>query len=338
MRRLVVLPILLLLAGAAWSLDLTSYGLRTVSTATEGSRTVTTFQDSQGRSLVVSTLVDPPKEVTDRIFQLDRIVYGWRNIATSSIRMTVTDALIEATVTPSKVVVKGGDLLPYIPAGLFLTSTDTVAYDFRVTKDNLFLKIRGPYTNEDEMEAKMASAIADPNGFLLQSDPSYLIGRLEQAEGRIAVLEHAVQMLTQTLDDRMTSVNQAIDQANQASQAMADKQSALESAFASKSAEVDQKDADLSAAIDQANKDLAAQDQAISAALDIVRSATMTNQNVSWFVKHRLPQDGVAKVVELKKATPGMTRADVAKELKAAGIKMSDQEIRLVLEYYFNEF
>ena len=338
MRRLVVLPILLLLACVAWSLDLTSYGLKTVSTATEGSRTVTTFQDSQGRPLLVSTLVDPPKEVTDRIFQLDRIVYGWRNISTTSVRMTVTDALIEATVTPSKVVVKGTDLLPYVPAGLFLTSTDTVAYDFRVTKDNLFLKIRGPYTNEDEMEGKMASAIADPTAFLLQSDPSYLIGRLEQAEGRIAVLEHAVQVLTQTLDDRTASINQA-------NQQVVDKEAALESAFASKAAELDQKDAeldqkdaDMTAAIDKADKDLAAQDQVISGALDIVRSATMTNQNVSWFVKHQLPQDGVAKVLELKKATPAMTRADVAKELKTAGIKMSDQEIRLVFEYYFNEF
>ena len=214
MRRLVVLPILLLLACAAWSLDLTSYGLKTVSTGTEGSRTVTTLQDSQGRTLVVSTLVDPPKEVTDRMVQLDRIIYGWKNITTSSVRMTITDALIEATVTPSKVMVKGTDLLPYVPAGLFLTSTDTVAYDFRVTKDNLFLKIRGPYVNEDEMEGKMASAVSDPTAFLLQSDPSYLISRLEAAEGRITVLEHTVQMLQQTLDDRTSAVTQADQEAD----------------------------------------------------------------------------------------------------------------------------
>lgn len=327
MRRIVVLPILLLLASAAWALDLSGYGLKTVSTTTEGGRTVTTFQDAAGRGLSVSFLTEPSKEVTDRISQLKNLFYGWKNIGISSLRMTITDALIEATIIPSRVVAKGSDLLQYVPGGIFFTSTDTLAYDFRVTKDNLFLKIRGPYTNEDELENKMASAITDPTAFLLQSDPSYLISRLEEAEGRIAVLENTVATLTQTLDDRTASITQA-------NQEMLDRQSALEA----RTAELEAKSAQMSAAMDQANKDLAAQDALIASALDIVRSATMTNQNVSWFTRHQIPKDGVAKILELKKATPGMTRADVSKQLKADGVKMTDQEIRLVFEYYFNEF
>jgi len=90
-------------------------------------------------------------------------------------------------------------------------------------------------------------------------------------------------------------------------------------------------------ALGAANAALRTENQELKDELDKVRIASMNNQNVDWFSKKPVPPAGIARVTELKKNDPAMTIAQVSKELQTEGIKMTDQEIRLVFQYYFNE-
>ena len=86
-----------------------------------------------------------------------------------------------------------------------------------------------------------------------------------------------------------------------------------------------------------ADDKLRADNQALKDELTRVRTAAMTNQNQVFFSKKPVPPDGVARVTELKQADPSLTVAQVSTKLKAEGIKMTDREIKLVFQYYFNE-
>lgn len=49
-------------------------------------------------------------------------------------------------------------------------------------------------------------------------------------------------------------------------------------------------------------------------------------------------KDTVTKVVEMKKATPSMTRDQVKENLKNTGTQLTDKELKIIFAVYFNEF
>jgi hypothetical protein len=354
MRKPVIIAFLFLLAWTAAALDLPSYDLSETSRATEANRTVMTLQDAEGRSFTMSYAAEPSKAIMDRVVQLKDLFYGWKNITISSLRLTVTGSLIEAAVFPETVMVAENDLVEYVPAGLLFISTSTLEYDFRVTKDNLFLKVHGPYAGEDEMENKIASAVANPSLFLLSSDPTYLLGRIEAAEGKIALLQETLDNVGRTAqglleaDQTFVLSDQNLsetDLANlQGDQALSDELKAIEDEVKAGQEDLKAQQAELKAQQEQIKAQQSALDAKSAelasrgAELETLRYAAMTNENQDWFTKKLLPKDGVARVLELKRGSPALTAAEMAKQLQSEGIKMSDQEIKIVLRYFFGEF
>ncbi len=49
------------------------------------------------------------------------------------------------------------------------------------------------------------------------------------------------------------------------------------------------------------------------------------------------PSSGISRILELKRSSPSLTPAEAAARLKTEGIKMTDQEVRIVFKYYFEE-
>jgi hypothetical protein len=272
MRRPLLIACILAVGTAAGALNLAPFGADVVSSSPEGERTIAALRDSAGRTFTVSLLEDPSPAIAAQVIALKDAFYAWRAVKIGSLRFTVTGDLIETVIFPESIVAGGSELRYYLPAGLFFSwsSAMDLEYDFRVTKDNLFLRVSGVYKSEEEMENRIAEAIANPGAYLQRGDTEYLLSRLDEAQKDIAALREA--------------------------------------------------------------------QVALQIALDAARYAAMTRENVEWlFFPTPIPRDGITRILALKKENPVLTRAEAAGKLKAAGIAMTDQEIRIVFKYCFGE-
>jgi hypothetical protein len=272
MRRPLLTALMLAIATSAGALNLAPFGADVVSRSPEGERTTAVLRDSAGRTFTVSLIEDPSPAVAARVIELKDAFCAWRAVKIGSLRFTVTGGLIETVIFPDSLVVDGAELRQYLPAGLYLSwsSAMDLEYDFRVTKDNLFLRVSGVYKNEEEMENRIAEAIANPSAYLQRGDTEYLLSRLDELQKDIAALREA--------------------------------------------------------------------QEALQKSLDTVRDAAMTRENVEWlFFPTPVPRDGMTRILALKKESPSITPSEAAGKLKAEGLIMTDQEIRIVFKYYFGE-
>jgi chromosome segregation ATPase len=206
------------------------------------------------------------------------------------------------------------------------------------------MRIRGTYTSEEEMERKVALALANPAAFLQRSDPEYFLSHLEQAAKDIAELKNALDDLTtlvQTLSDKHDALAERTEELAAELAARVEELAGKEEEHAARDSELAARIEDLAKKSEELaaqNTEIAAQTKDFSSQIEPLRYAAMVSENTVWFSKKPLPRDGVARVLELKRETPTLTKAEVAARLKSEGLKMTDQEIRIVFAYYFGEF
>jgi hypothetical protein len=78
---------------------------------------------------------------------------------------------------------------------------------------------------------------------------------------------------------------------------------------------------------------------ALTKDFELLRYALQVLNNKGWFGSINLPpKEGVARLLALKKASPGLSMKEAEDKLKAEGVTMSSNEVFLVFGVYFNEF
>ena len=102
------------------------------------------------------------------------------NLKPESISYGVSDILIDINIQPKKFTCGEKDIMPHLPKGLLFNYDSTLSYNFRITVEKMFVKIKGYYTNEDELCKKVTSAIDDPAQYMKLRDPEYLLGQIEK--------------------------------------------------------------------------------------------------------------------------------------------------------------
>jgi hypothetical protein len=195
MTRSLLAVALLCLSVDGFALQGSDYASTVVSTTTEEDRTVVTLQDSSNRTFIVAYLDEPASDTGKKVVQLKDLFFSWKNITINSLRFTITEGIVDALVVPGKILVDGRDVRSFVPAGLLFSFSGNLAYDFRVTRDNLFLRVRGTYTNEQEMTQKIAAALANPSLFLQRSDTEYVLSRVEKDDQDIEALTTSLKTL-----------------------------------------------------------------------------------------------------------------------------------------------
>lgn len=383
-KRIITLALLLAGALSAHALNWDGTGLRAAGTAKEGQRTIVTLKDAMDRTVQVSFAAEPDDRTFRKILELKDTFVSWSTLNVTTMRFTVTGSNLEAVLALDRVVAGGKDISQNVPAGLYFTWTGVLSYDFRMVKDNVFLRITGYFTTEKDLVDKMLSAIANPAAFLRRSDPEYYIPKVEKLETDMP----ALQALVQTLSARVASLEAADRAAAQQSrdlsarteailvrqaeladgiadlrssqQALSEASGILSSRLESLKGRLGDLDSRVAGFADQmaaelsalAKKDeetvkligdrtdsLAAGADRLRRETEALRYATMTFHNVEWlFWQVPVPKDGLAKALELKAANPAWGLKELAPALKEAGLKITDQQINLILAVYYNEF
>lgn len=166
----------------AHAYDWSSRGISLQNTEQNGEEIYISLADSSGRQFGVKYFGEVSAEDADRILSLRNSFYGWKNMKPSRMDFFITGQVIEIAVFPEKYIYKNKDFMPFIPGGMLFTYAGELSYNFRITKNNVFIRIAGPYKDEDELGNKMTEAINDPLGYLKKRDPEYFLGKLTMLE------------------------------------------------------------------------------------------------------------------------------------------------------------
>ncbi|MGE5604327.1 MAG: hypothetical protein ACM3YE_01390 [Bacteroidota bacterium] len=170
----VVTGLLLLTCIRTYALDWKKYDATVVDKSKDGSKTILTLKDKKDQVFKVvyqdETMLD---KVAPKIVKYKNEFYGWREISFTEISFMVFDNFLEVIVMPQEIKHKNSNLATAVPAGITMVSQpdqEQMHYDFRIIKDNLFLRIDGDYLNEGELTAKLRYAFDYPEVYLKRSE------------------------------------------------------------------------------------------------------------------------------------------------------------------------
>lgn len=326
MRLLVTAALLVLLSVGAFAVDFTDYGYQVIATRQENNQSVYDLKDQAGVPTTV-TLSAPVTADDGKTLQAILSTFeGWDTLKIDHVRIVFTGTQsADVLVVPTSFLYKSVDLAAYMPSGMQFSYAGYLEYDFRLLKDNLFLRLKGQLYDETQFADRLLNAIQNPILYLQTTNPEYLLQKINDLAARIDNLTNAVKQQGKDLSD---SMQQSVSDLKQSASQAADRQAAI--------------DSDINHQLGVMSTQLGAladQDKNLQQQLGLIRYALITLNNRDFFgTVHAVNPDGIAKVLELRKANPTMTTDQVTAELQKEGIKMSKKEVALVFAVYFNEF
>lgn len=171
-----VLAVLLLTSVPSHAFNGKKFDAVVTNTTQDGQRTIVTLKDRNNKIFKViyqdEAMLD---KVASKINKYKNEFFGWQEILYTDISFMVFDNYLEVIIIPQKVPHNQTDLAKAVPAGITMMSPpglDKMHYDFRIIKDDYFLRIEGDYLNEMELIAKLCTAYDYPSVHLRQNQPS----------------------------------------------------------------------------------------------------------------------------------------------------------------------
>ena len=118
----------------------------------------------------------------------------------------------EAVIVPESFVKDDVDYAPYLPAGLSFVYRTYTLYDFRMLKDNYFVRIRGEYFSPDDLLEKMKSAYDDPVKYIVSHNPEYVVTKLTALELENSTQESCLDKMEKELEKLTEAHNDLMKQ------------------------------------------------------------------------------------------------------------------------------
>lgn len=169
-------------------------GVTVVSSSLESGRNIAILRDKNG-NFSVSYTGQISNTIENRILALRSQILQWKNIEIKEMQFTVTNNEIEILLYPAKVIYNQIDMTNSLVSGMFFFYQEDLSYDFRMVKDNKFMKIKGKFTSEEELLKKMLFAIQNPTLYIKQNTMDYALSKLEEQENEIEKLKNSIENL-----------------------------------------------------------------------------------------------------------------------------------------------
>ncbi|HSV97306.1 MAG TPA: hypothetical protein VLM75_10285 [Spirochaetota bacterium] len=191
MKRFAIVLMMLALAGAARldAYDWAAANLAVDGEEKENGRTVLTLKDGEGKVFVLGYDTEPTDAIVQRILKLKNYFSAWKYIKIGRMGFEYSKDVLEISLIPSEFLYKGINVLDYLPAGLLFSHYDTMYYNYRITRDKMFIRVYGEYVTEEELCEKTIAAISDPLAYVRARDPEYLLQRLDRLVNAMMAFE-----------------------------------------------------------------------------------------------------------------------------------------------------
>ncbi len=164
----VILTLLLFLTSIqSYAFNWKKFDTEVINTSQDGPKTILTLKDMKDKIFKVIYQDEAMlAKIAPKINKFKNEFYGWREISFTEISFMVFDNYLEVILMPRELTYKQTNLARAIPAGITMMSPpeqDKMHYDFRIIKDDFFLRIDGDYVNEAELITKLRYAYDYPS-------------------------------------------------------------------------------------------------------------------------------------------------------------------------------
>jgi hypothetical protein len=206
-----IIFIFLLFSFKTYALNWQSLNVTLVEQKEDGLRTVLTLKDAKNRIFSISYDDAISTKMADKIIKYKNEFYSWQTVHFKDLSFVISDSFLEMMIIPQEIIRNDQNLVAAIPAGITMTyypEKDTLHYDFRIMKENQFIRIGGDYQSEDELLSKFYLAYDNPSAFLLRSDPEYLVKEIEQLQHDLGVLMNENKKLQDSFESFSDLANQ----------------------------------------------------------------------------------------------------------------------------------
>lgn len=143
---------------------------------------IVNLTDSSGRRFTVKYYEQISERDVGIILELNSKFYSWKNMTPAKINYFISNKTIEIVVVPARFKYKEENILKYLPAGMLFVYTDSLSYNYRITRDNIFVRVKGRFKDESELCDKTLEAINDPLAYLKKRDPEFFLTKLTALE------------------------------------------------------------------------------------------------------------------------------------------------------------
>jgi hypothetical protein len=106
---------------------------------------------------------------------------------------------LEILVIPSVFKYSDNDFIPYMPGGMTFFYDYALRYNFRVTKNDIFLRLNDKFIEEELLCKRMKEALDDPIAYLKKREPEYFLQKLNELESTMAVLQDSQDKLIKSV-------------------------------------------------------------------------------------------------------------------------------------------
>jgi hypothetical protein len=180
MKRLISIIIIasVMLIGittTTYAFDWKSLNVEVISQTTNDSQTILTLKDKQERTFKVIYQDEAMlKKLSNPIIKYKDDFYAWRSIHFKDISFMVFANFLDVVIIPQQLLHKNLNLAMAIPGGITMVydpEKDTIHYDFRIMKEDQFIRIDGDYLKEDELVTKIGAAYDNPATYLNPTGP-----------------------------------------------------------------------------------------------------------------------------------------------------------------------
>lgn len=188
MKGFYILLCLFMLGVNAMAFDWNSGGYTLVNTGSEGEENFLNVKDAGGVNLKIRYQGELSDSWSEKITELNKKFGEWKYMKPESIEYLVTGSSLEILILPQSFKYNDTDFLPFIPGGMTFIYDYALRYNFRVAKNEIFLRLNDKFIDEDSFCKRMKEAVDDPIAYLKKRDPEYFLQKLNELEEGMAIL------------------------------------------------------------------------------------------------------------------------------------------------------
>lgn len=204
MRKIILLACIFFTALYLHAYDWQAKGISVETESGTSGRKTTVLKKGEARIDIIHA-EDINRETGDKLSSYINKFTSFNKMKTKRITFAVSSDSIEIVVYPSSFSLGGKDIASFIPAGLVFIETDILRYDFRLTVDSLFLRLKGSYITEADLYKRIEKALEDPAKYVKVNDLNYALDQIDILKDDVETLKSKAHSL-ENENDRLKRV------------------------------------------------------------------------------------------------------------------------------------
>ena len=186
-----ILIFFIMVASNAMAYDWKSAGFQETGSGVTGDENYLILKDSNSTELKVRFQGELGDSWAERIVDLNKKFSQWKYMKPDNIDYFITGDSLEILIIPSSFTYQGTDFLPYIPGGMTFIFDYALRYNFRITKNDIFLRLNDKLIEEELLCKRMKEALDDPIAYLKKREPEYFLLKLNELEENLVALKNS---------------------------------------------------------------------------------------------------------------------------------------------------